>query len=34
MLDYLNQKERDENCVNYLSKVLNTVIRVKPIEAF
>lgn len=34
LLDYLNQNERDENCVNYLSKVLNTVIRTKPQETF
>lgn len=34
ILDYLDQKECDENCVNYLSKVLATVIRVKPAEIF
>lgn len=34
MLEYLNTNELDENCVNYTSKVFNTVVRIKPEEIF
>jgi len=29
LVSYLEEKYIDENCINYLAKVLNTIIRVK-----
>lgn len=34
MLGYLDDKFLDENCINYICKVLTTLIRVKPEDMF
>lgn len=36
MMNYTDQKisNLDENCINYLVKVLNTIIRVRPTDMF
>ena len=36
MMNYTDQKmgNMDENCINYLVKVLNTIVRVKPNDMF